>query len=707
MICTKRRPRSKIGFMKKPPFAVVEGEHRVDLGCIQLAFAPDGKSIAGFLTEMGDHRGVARWDAGSGKLIDVQKKESKGHADAIAQSNDRSHVAVKLGKKVEILDGASLKKIATLDIPASSLGWSADGKFLASAVSNDVKCWDAATWREIGSVTLKDTEDHETVGFAGFSADAEEILIGRGSCITSWNVRKGKTQDRLKFSERHGWFWQHGLSPDRSVLLSLSDRGSLLQTDTRIWKSKPFKTVKSEYGHNWHFSPDGKLAATRTGQGTLFIWDVVEAKPWLKWSKPHFGNLRGIVFSPEGQRIACLLDFRLFILDFRHGAETRPATKPVVAAGMVQCVHMVGPDNRMDQNNYNEPLNPLPVKCSFCKMPDLDFVAQPYLVSRGIASPADMAPAEAGNFLVRESARRVLETVAPGQCQFYPTANKKTGEATPWFLAVPQRMEATANPPANVKRCPQCNEPWSFHQFSESIDYHALQSPLAKHEVFKARNWGSAKKEFTSWQAPRPEIFGRDLYFSLRLETLFKKLRMRGLVRDYACKETPSPEDLAWVTEMEHAVKEGGRPKAPKSADATEWFKDYLKNNAKKNPVVHDFDAVEKRQKLKLPESYRKFIAQVGTKTFKDVDGEEGFAVHILPPKKLDFEEFRKLPAEKGDEDRIEGVVFATTDHGDLFCFDVGRKNRDYPVFKYDHEIDTFEPYAANFAEAIKRFAGE
>ena len=88
------------------------------------------------------------------------------------------------------------------------------------------------------------------------------------------------------------------------------------------------------------------------------------------------------------------------------------------------------------------------------------------------------------------------------------------------------------------------------------------------------------------------------------------------------------------------------------------------------------------------------------------MDGEEGLVVRILLPRKLDFDKFQQLPTEKGDEGRIEGVVFATTDHGDVFCFDVGKKNCDYPVYKYDHEIDDFEPYAASFADCIRRFAG-
>jgi hypothetical protein len=106
---------------------------------------------------------------------------------------------------------------------------------------------------------------------------------------------------------------------------------------------------------------------------------------------------------------------------------------------------------------------------------------------------------------------------------------------------------------------------------------------------------------------------------------------------------------------------------------------------------------------VKLPEAYQRFVSVVGTKTFKDLDGEEEFNAHILPPTKLEVE----TCLERGDdeENKFKGLLFAVTDHGDAFYFDASHGN-DYEVRKYDHELGSYEPYAKNFAEAIKRFAG-
>jgi hypothetical protein len=95
----------------------------------------------------------------------------------------------------------------------------------------------------------------------------------------------------------------------------------------------------------------------------------------------------------------------------------------------------------------------------------------------------------------------------------------------------------------------------------------------------------------------------------------------------------------------------------------------------------------------------------VGTKSFKDIDGEEGFRARILPPKQLEFEDCREEGSDE-DADSFKGIMFAVTDHGDAFYFDISRNAADYEVRKHDHEVGSYEPYAKNFVECIKRFAG-
>src|SRR5688572_22489546 len=105
-------------------------------------------------------------------------------------------------------------------------------------------------------------------------------------------------------------------------------------------------------------------------------------------------------------------------------------------------VQMVGPDSRMDRKGQDDvSVNVLPPKCPRCGMPDLDVVNAPYRLAKGTQNPADLALADVGNFLCHERARRILEAVAPGGCDFHPTVDAK-GKPTPWSLAVPRTRVA-------------------------------------------------------------------------------------------------------------------------------------------------------------------------------------------------------------------------------------------------------------------------
>lgn len=211
-------------------------------------------------------------------------------------------------------------------------------------------------------------------------------------------------------------------------------------------------------------------------------------------------------------------------------------------------------------------------------------------------------------------------------------------------------------------------------------------------------------------------MLSRDLYFSIRLEQLFRRAKVKGqMVRLLYFKDLkPTPEDEAWVEEKLALLAKHGLADAPKSSASQpagsvsqKWFKQFLKRNAKKGNKSLDFATVEKKQKLALPGDYKKFIASAGSMTFEDIMETEGFTATVLPPAKLDFKGYRRdrIPELDEEQSQIDGVMFAETDHGDAFVFDISTKGEDYPVFWHDHEQNTLEPFASNFAECIKRFS--
>lgn len=421
---------------------------------------------------------------------------------------------------------------------------------------------------------------------------------------------------------------------------------------------------------------------------------------------------------------------------------------------------MTGPDTRMDQLTHVKPANPLPVKCTHCTMPDLDFVATPYLLVKGFAAPAETAPAEVGNFLVRDRVRKILEAVVPGACRFVPMAEKKSGKAIKeWWLAVPTRaVGASSGLPLASKdgqRCSKCGEPSTGYYPHVKVKGKPNQYRFVGLDgcdcrgldVFKSKYWSAMntlESEYAEalkytqkgddpppWsnfgkslgvkEPPHPQRWtrihiDRDLFFSLRLEQLLKKAKVKGqLVRLMMGDNEhvqPTPEDIEWAEEQLQVLARAGlvdaKPAAAAGAKSTgvdKWFVEYLKKNAaKKPPAKVDFQSIEKKQKVSLPAQYKDFIGSVGTKSYPDVMQIEGFTARVLAPKKLNFKDYRRDKwDELGVESDVDGIAFAETDHGDVFVFDTSKKNGG-AVHWYNHEENTVEPFATSFAQCIRRF---
>lgn len=386
------------------------------------------------------------------------------------------------------------------------------------------------------------------------------------------------------------------------------------------------------------------------------------------------------------------------------------------------CVRVDGPEKTMDQRGvayYVTPINPLPIKCSYCTFPDLDFVPSPYLLAKGISAPTETTIAAFGNFLVRERVRQILELAVPGACTFHPTADAKSKKTAPWWLVVPKQTFATPVPKAPPPFCPKCHEPMHWPRHQGEVWRKMTQFNSAGVDVFKTLDWqsrGVDEQIAEDGVAPPPPWtrlrLERDLYFSVRLEQLLKRAKVRGqLRRDILFDDIkPSPDDGVWVEEKLKLLTEQGLVDAPKtvgkSSAKRRWFKQFLKLNAAKGIKNVDFATVETKHKLVLPQDYKDFISKVGAKSFENVNGLEETLTEVLPPRKLDFKILRrgKNPEFVGEAAEVDGVLFATTDFGDSFVFDVSVKNSDYPVYWYKHEESLLEPYAPNFAECIKRF---
>lgn len=381
----------------------------------------------------------------------------------------------------------------------------------------------------------------------------------------------------------------------------------------------------------------------------------------------------------------------------------------------MRCVTITGSDDRMDcREMFWDPINPLPRKCAKYGFPDLDHVPQPYFLFKSRAlSPNELALAENGNFFIRDRVRRVLDTLAPGQCTYFPTCYKGTSEKTPWQLAVPNHQVITARVAPRIPRCAACGEPRSAHPGSQWSEILFGEPPgnrargegwtdESDYDVLKSSTWGSSVRGWDQW-------IHCGLYLSVRLVHLLKKIKAKGFYE--ATRETPAApnkEESSWIAEQLRLLETTGVPlhaTGTLSDDDAKWLRQFIKAHARQAEPKWDIKAVEKRVKAKLPKSYVEFVNIVGPMSFENVDEQQGFTASILSPSELGVEGHAD-DFEDEESKAVNALTFATTGHGDCFCFDVQKCKKEYAVFHFKHECNFLEPYAENFAQCIKRFAG-
>jgi hypothetical protein len=366
-------------------------------------------------------------------------------------------------------------------------------------------------------------------------------------------------------------------------------------------------------------------------------------------------------------------------------------------------------------NDQDNPINPLPRKCAKCGFPNLDHVPQPYfLIKSRTMSPNELAMAQNGNFLIRERVRRVLDLLVPGQCTFYMTYTKGASGATPWLLVVPIHQVVSAKVDRSIPCCGSCGEPRSAHpgtQWGESL----LNPPGGSrragkewsceldHDLTKSATWGSSEDGWNKW-------VGRDLFLSVRLLHLLKKIKAKGFY-EATCQKpnAPDKDESKWIKEKLQVLEASGIPfhaDGTLSDEDARWFRAYIKTHSREVESQWDIKAVERRLKTKLPKSYVDFVKSIGPLSFENVDEQEGFAASILSPDELGVEHHAD-DFEDEESRAVNALTFATTGHGDCFCFDMQKGKKEFAVVLFKHEYILFEPYAENFASCIKRFAGE
>lgn len=219
-------------------------------------------------------------------------------------------------------NGKELRFLKGHTAGVSSLGWSLDGKQLASASADrTVRVWDAQTGEQL---FLK---QHQTSVIAvAFSLDGtrlastsiEESDTGRKPRkylpgeLKVWDGRTG--QEAFSLTTQTAFLIGVAFSPDGTRLAGTSvpfdAQHQLLpgEVKVKVWDSKTGQEMSSFKGHTGmvssvSWSPDSARLASASADKTVKIWDVRTGQEALTLQS-HTAQVTGVTFSPDGARLA-------------------------------------------------------------------------------------------------------------------------------------------------------------------------------------------------------------------------------------------------------------------------------------------------------------------------------------------------------------------------------------------------------------------
>jgi uncharacterized protein with WD repeat len=236
----------------------------------------------------------------------------------VAFSPDGRRLAAPVvGNAVKIWDAATGKEVFTLvghRGEVLDVGFSPDGKWIASAGRDGARLWSAATGKEVFAI-----QGQTWANRVAFSPDGKRLATAGNPGTRVWDVATGKELANL-VGERI-WESSAAFRPDGKYLATANVRHTI-----SLWNPATGERLRTLMGHTGAvhtitFRPDGKRLASASVDQTVKIWDPQTGRALLTL-RGHTNQVHTVDYSPDGRRLVTASSDRTIRLwDARTGQE--------------------------------------------------------------------------------------------------------------------------------------------------------------------------------------------------------------------------------------------------------------------------------------------------------------------------------------------------------------------------------------------------